>query len=488
MNKLDNIRTVASTIYKENRKFLKSWLTQMNVYFMLHANQFLSETFKILFATFYPKEAAFDWVQSRVKNYSINPKSERKSETSQIFYSFSNMIVVIKKAFEESNEDKVNKRKLLILRQQKSMTIYAAQFKTLTYKTNWKDSALKAHFYKKLSDRVKNAMMTIEESKILTDTIELVTRINTRQYERYIDKQTNNKTESVKKQFREDSMKLDVIETKKLRIKTCYSCEKTEHLKRNCSFKKTTKIIEHWLKMTEKSLRNTVKNHITLNWTVCYNDNCSIHLSNKKESEWYFKKSRQSRRNKRPMMKVESHHMKKSLTAAFRIEIRKQQIMTLINEERENKITTQLCETIKEYIQNCFKKDNRVTQVEVKTKHDLVEITDFIIISSFKKYIILKNEWKKSLSETLVLKSNVEKKIKFQTIHLLTYKNLLYTKLIESSTINYKDIQNIDQIFKKKNNVWATKVWTKDESLFQKMTTKQNKDQKRIIQTWKEYI
>ena len=49
-------------------------------------------------------------------------------------------------------------------------------------------------------------------------------------------------------------------------------------------------------------------------------------------------------------MKVESHHMKKPLTAALRIEIRKQQIMTLINEERENKITTQLCETIKEYI------------------------------------------------------------------------------------------------------------------------------------------
>ena len=188
------------------------------------------------------------------------------------------------------------------------------------------------------------------------------------------------------------------------------------------------------------------------------------------------------------MVEVEPHHMKKPLTAALRVEIEKQQIMTLINEERENKITTQLCETIKEYIQNCSKRDNRVTQVEMKTKHDLVEIIDFTIISSFKEYVILRNEWKKSLSETSVLKSNVGKKMKSQTIHLLTYKNLLRTELIESSTINYKDIQNIDQAFKKKDNVWITKVWTEYESLLQKMTTKQNKNQERIIQTWKEYI
>ena len=350
MNKLDNIRAVASTIYKKNRKFLKSWLIQMSVYFMLHANQFLRKAFKVLFATFYLEETVLDWVQLRVKDYLINSKSEKESETFQIFHNFSNMVLVIKETFENNDEDRMNERRLLILRQQKSVTIYAAQFRTLIYKTDWKDSALKAHFYKKFSDRVKNAMMIIEESKILADTIELVTRINTRQYERYIDKQLNNKTEFVKKQLRGGSMKLDVIETKESRIKVCYLCEKTEHVKRNCSFKKTTEIIEHWLKMTEKLFKNTVKNYITLSWTVCYNDNCSIHLSNKKKSEWYLKKLRQSRRDKRPVMKVESYHMKKPFTAALRIEIEKQQIMTLINEERENKITTQLCETIKEYI------------------------------------------------------------------------------------------------------------------------------------------
>ena len=75
-------------------------------------------------------------MQSRVKDYLINSKSKRENETFQIFHNFNDMIVIIKKAFEDSDEDKMNEKKLLILRQQKSMTIYAAQFKTLIYKTN----------------------------------------------------------------------------------------------------------------------------------------------------------------------------------------------------------------------------------------------------------------------------------------------------------------------------------------------------------------
>ena len=332
----------------------------MHVYFTLHANQFPSEAFKVLFATFYLREAALDWVQPRVKDYLNNPESDREEKIFQIFYSFSNMIVAIKEAFEDNDEDRMIEKRLLILRQQKSMAIYAAQFKTLAYKTDWEDSALKAHFYKRLNDRVKDVMVTIEESSTLAEIIELATRIDIRQYEKYIDKQAHTKTEPVKRQFREDSMKLDVTETKESRTKAYYSCEQKGHLKRNCSIKKTIEITEHWLKMTKKSFRNIIKNHITLSWTACYNDNCSIHLSNKKESEWYFKKSKQSRRAKRPMVEVEPHHMKKPLTAALKVEIEKQQIVTLINEERENKITIQLCETIKEYIQNCFKRDNRV--------------------------------------------------------------------------------------------------------------------------------
>ena len=278
---------------------------------MLHANQFSSEAFKVLFATSYLEETTFDWMQSRMKDYFKNSKSKRKIKTSQIFHNFINMTIVIKKTFEDKNENKMNERKLLILKQQKTMIIYVAQFKTLIYKINWNDSILKIHFYKKFNDRVKNVMIAIEESNSLIEIIKLTTKIDIKQYERYIDKQTHIKTKLVKRQLKEDFMKLDVIETKKSRIKVCYSCEKTKHLKRNCSIKKTIEIIEHWLKIMKELFHEKNQKHITLNWSTCYIDNCFIYLSNKKETRWYFKQSKKAKRVQKSIMKVESHSLKK---------------------------------------------------------------------------------------------------------------------------------------------------------------------------------
>ena len=355
MKRLLFIKAITSTIYKEDRDFLKSWIMQMSVYFMLHANQFSSETFKMLFATSYLEETTLDWVQSRVKDYFRNSKSKREIETSQIFHNFINMTIAIKKAFEDNDEDRVNERRLLILRQQKTMTIYVAQFRTLIYK------------------------------------IELV-----------------------KRQLKEDSMKLDVIETKKSRIKVCYSCEKTKHLKRNCSIKKAIEIIEHWLKITKKVSQEQNQEHATLSWSICYIDNCFIHLSNKKETRWYLKQSKKAKRVQRSMMKVESHSLKKSFTTTLKIEIEKHQIVALMNEKKDNKITTTLCDKIAKYFKNFLKKEineytNKILEVEIRIKHDLMKIIDFIIISNFKKYVILRNEWKESLFEMSILESKQKK-------------------------------------------------------------------------------
>ena len=88
-------------------------------------------------------------------------------------------------------------------------------------------------------------MIAIEESNSLIEVIKLTTKIDIKQYKRYIDKQTHIKTKLVKKQFKKNFMKLDVIKTKESRIKVCYLCEKIKHLKRNCLIKKTIEMIEH---------------------------------------------------------------------------------------------------------------------------------------------------------------------------------------------------------------------------------------------------
>ena len=135
-----------------------------------------------------------------------------------------------------------------------------------------------------------------------------------------------------------------------------------------------------------------------------------------------------------------------------------------MNEKKKNKIITTLCDKIVKYLKNLLKKNineltNKILEVEIWIKHDLMRITNFIIILSFKKYVILRNEWKKSLFETSIFESKMKKNIESQTMQLLTYKNLLHIELKMSSTTNHIDIQNIDKKFKKAKKIWATHVW-----------------------------
>ena len=62
-------------------------------------------------------------------------------------------------------------------------------------------------------------------------------------------------------------MELDVTEKKRFKKKTCYVCGKLGHLKRNCP-KKTIKMSEKWIEMTEEPETTIKINHENLSWTV----------------------------------------------------------------------------------------------------------------------------------------------------------------------------------------------------------------------------
>ena len=160
-----------------------------------------------------------------------------------MFFKFSNFKIIINQVFELQNEKRVVERELLILKQRKSTTIYASQFKTLSYKMSWNNAALTSHFYERLYDKIKDIIIAINKFDSLQNMINVAIRIDNRQHKKYVDKKINAKIHSTKKFFKEDSMKLNITKIKRLKIKICYSCEKKNHIKRNCSKKtmKTTK-------------------------------------------------------------------------------------------------------------------------------------------------------------------------------------------------------------------------------------------------------
>ena len=132
----------------------------------------------------------------------------------------------------------------------------------LAYKTDWEDSALKAYFYKGLNDRVKEAIVAIKEPDLLAGLIELATRIDTRQYERYIDKQAYGKTGPAKRQPKGDLIELDTTEKRGSRTKAYYLYGKTGHLKRNYITKEATEVTEYWFEVIEESPEEKASEYI----------------------------------------------------------------------------------------------------------------------------------------------------------------------------------------------------------------------------------
>jgi len=107
-----------------------------------------------------------------------------------------------------------------------------------------------------------------------------------------------------KKQFYYDSqsIKLDAIRKistnacKKTvqQSKTCYTCKKLNYFFRDCTqnkYKNKSKFYDKQDKSFAAMKEDQKDKHQVLSWTACYEDNYHIHLSNKKDSEWYLKLS-----------------------------------------------------------------------------------------------------------------------------------------------------------------------------------------------------
>ena len=142
--------------------------------------------------------------------------------------------------------------------------------------------------------------------------IETTVKIDNRLYKRRI-KKTNKKliyekTTKIKVKkdaYESKSIKIDAIQKKsfkrninrsnekKFSIK-CYNCDTEKHIARNCNKSRKQKS-----KLKIAAIQIKSKNdHDDLNWTFCYNDACWTHLNEKKEFEWFSKKSRKQRKQR----------------------------------------------------------------------------------------------------------------------------------------------------------------------------------------------
>ncbi len=100
-------------------------------------------------------------------------------------------------------------------------------------------------------------------------------------------------------------MKLDAIQKISMNAcdkiiqqsKTCYICKKLNYYFKDCTqnkYKNKSKLYDKQDKSFAAMKEDKRNIHDSLFWTECYDDQCCMHLSNKKDSEWYSKLSRKN--------------------------------------------------------------------------------------------------------------------------------------------------------------------------------------------------
>ena len=110
--------------FNEIKKKLRQWLTQMNVHFSAQFYQLRTENDRIMLAISYLISKTADWIQSY-----INKKFHSEKEKNKMFSSYKKFVKKIIAVFESVNSKKEAECKLEHLKQKKSASNYAAEFR-----------------------------------------------------------------------------------------------------------------------------------------------------------------------------------------------------------------------------------------------------------------------------------------------------------------------------------------------------------------------
>ena len=281
-------------------------------------------------AASYLRGQAWAWFEPRMREYQQNPEEPENDETRAIFSDYNEFEERFLKVFGDNDEERKAERELARLKQTKSATAYAATFRQITSNLDWDDEPLMARFYEGLKDDIKDELIKADRPEDLTTYIEMAVRIDQRLYERRMERGSRTKTipwtrptqlrkhtggrqqyfKKEKKTYYGDPMELDTLTTKD---EGCFLCGKEGHFKRDCpqNKKKNEWKKNDWRKTsdtrqanltTKKDLEVTQYDetskeleHRKLNWTVCYDDSCSVHYKEKDGAAWRPRKVHKTR-------------------------------------------------------------------------------------------------------------------------------------------------------------------------------------------------
>ena len=306
--------------YLSVRELLQTYLAQLKLYIEFNISQFSLNQEKTLFRISCLHNKTFNWIEAPLQEFLEKSLQEKRADIS-VISNYACYKKEIKKHFDVVNETQVAEMKLLSLQQKHGAAEYAVKFQHIASLMNWNNSVLTALYYWRLREFIKNKIVRADWPEILQGMVNLVIQIDSCQWKRQRERKRHQHKDYRQSKYTEcryylDSMNLNEFEkcnhtsrvsgcekdrdgsqnnqfTKIYNKRSwdgsktwkCYNCGKSEHLARDCNRLRKRSEIKAFVTVL----------HESLSWTMCYDNMCWVHQSNKNSSEWYSQQNKQKK-------------------------------------------------------------------------------------------------------------------------------------------------------------------------------------------------
>lgn len=170
---------------------LQGFLTQLELYMQIHWEKLVHEADKVLFATTYLTDPAFDWFEPIVCDYQENSTMWQDDVMQEVFGDFKEFKRHLQGTFRDIDTECNAEWCLKWLHQYKSVQLYASEFLQINSHTSWDDNILISLFEDGLKSEIQEKLIWMEQPDTLSKFIKQVVKINNKIYDFNARKQGN---------------------------------------------------------------------------------------------------------------------------------------------------------------------------------------------------------------------------------------------------------------------------------------------------------
>ncbi|EHA58097.1 hypothetical protein MGG_16473 [Pyricularia oryzae 70-15] len=242
---------------------------------------------KVVHAAIFLRGRALSWFEPLLQEWLDIPPEERRQEVTDIFSTFAGYERTLRSLFQEPDKKRQTERDLANLRQTKSASAYAAEFRRLATRLDMTEETKILQFYQGLKLEIKDEVSKLDRPE------DFLENNGGWQQPRHMAPQTYSTVYGT----HSGPMDLSATQYKKPRKDPksgkCFKCDRIGHIARNCP--RNQENIPDFRGKTEKPRGLNATNyqqlrpdqHSTISWTTCYDDNYITHNSSKIDAGWY---------------------------------------------------------------------------------------------------------------------------------------------------------------------------------------------------------